>query len=62
MVDDDASVFFLSERTYYILKESIWSSSGSDWIGSDPIGGCELQMLSENFKKIQKNREHLELI
>ena len=53
----------LSDNFKIFLKtESIWSSSGSDWIGSDPIGGCELQILSENFKKFQKNREHLELI
>ena len=24
------------------------------WIGSDPIGGCELQMLSKIFNKFQK--------
>ena len=34
--------------------ELIWSSSGSDWIGSDPIGGCELQILSKIFNKFQK--------
>ena len=62
MVDDDASVFFLSERTYYILKESIWSSSGAhlDRIGSN--WRLRAPDTLREFKNILKNREHLELI
>ena len=58
MIDDDASVFFLSERTYYILKESIWSSSGSDRIQLEAASSRYSRKISKNFKKQRASGAH----